>query len=153
MQNKYVGDLGDFGKYGLLRHLCPDLQLGVVWYRVGDETHNNDGRHVRYLNIDALMSARWGVKPCTASDERRHILRFRVCDPVLYDVLKELVTKGHRDIRAIPPRHILPYGTAFVEDELTVPRRDEWFARALDITKDSDVVFLDPDNGNSCSSL
>ena len=38
MQNKYVGDVGDFGKYGLLRRLaCPEftespLSLGVIWY-------------------------------------------------------------------------------------------------------------------------
>ena len=37
MQNRYVSDLGDFGKYGLLRALCrsndsrsPELSLGVV---------------------------------------------------------------------------------------------------------------------------
>ena len=38
MQNKYVGDIGDFGKYVLLRRLaCPEftespLSLGVIWY-------------------------------------------------------------------------------------------------------------------------
>ena len=41
MQNKYVGDIGDFGKYGLLREIFgrPEepgtgcgLTLGVAWY-------------------------------------------------------------------------------------------------------------------------
>ncbi len=39
MQNQYVGDVGDFGKVGLLRALTgvypaatPPLKLGVVWY-------------------------------------------------------------------------------------------------------------------------
>ena len=38
MQDRYVGDIGDFGKYGLLRALCGrDLYLGVVWYLIPDE--------------------------------------------------------------------------------------------------------------------
>ena len=45
MQDQYVGDIGDFGKYGLLRHLtgmrgdaAPEdaLRLGVVWYLFPD---------------------------------------------------------------------------------------------------------------------
>ena len=44
MQDRYVGDVGDFGKYGLLRALCGgDLTLGVVWYLYPDEEANNDG--------------------------------------------------------------------------------------------------------------
>jgi hypothetical protein len=37
MQNRYTADLGDFGKYGLLKALCQskdeerNLRLGVVW--------------------------------------------------------------------------------------------------------------------------
>ena len=38
MQDRFVGDIGDFGKYGLLRALTgtypeaePRLSLGVVW--------------------------------------------------------------------------------------------------------------------------
>ena len=55
MQNRYVGDIGDFGKYHLLKTLCAGnntalaLSLGVVWYRVPDENHNDDGKHIRYL--------------------------------------------------------------------------------------------------------
>ena len=39
MQDRYVGDVGDFGKYGLLRSLCRGdehgaaFRLGVLWYR------------------------------------------------------------------------------------------------------------------------
>ena len=51
MKNSYVGDIGDFGKYGLLRHLCgvtgkgtdgDPLRLGVVWYL-------NEGQGTDYL--------------------------------------------------------------------------------------------------------
>ena len=47
MQNRYVGDIGDFGKYGLLRALCHGRRLGVAWYLYPDEAHN--GGIVQYL--------------------------------------------------------------------------------------------------------
>ena len=37
MQNRYVGDIGDFGKYGLLRALYHGRQLGVAWYLCPDD--------------------------------------------------------------------------------------------------------------------
>lgn len=46
MQNRYVGDIGDFGKLGLLRQLHKTgLSIGVNWYLTPDETHNGDGWH------------------------------------------------------------------------------------------------------------
>jgi hypothetical protein len=33
MQNKYVGDIGDYGKYALLNLLCArELKCFVIWY-------------------------------------------------------------------------------------------------------------------------
>ena len=52
MQNRYVADLGDFGKYGLLKYLCRGLRLGIIWYLVSNESHNSDGRHIRYRLFD-----------------------------------------------------------------------------------------------------
>ena len=47
MQNRYVGDVCDFGKLGLLRFLSgctdsspePRLRLGLIWYLCPDEAH------------------------------------------------------------------------------------------------------------------
>lgn len=50
MQNRYSGDVGDFGKFGFLRHLCDGRTLGVVWYLYPDERGNGDGGHVDYLD-------------------------------------------------------------------------------------------------------
>lgn len=58
MQNKYVGDVGDFGKHSLLRRLAgatapdnlPPLRLGLVWYARSDECGNLDGKFVQYLD-------------------------------------------------------------------------------------------------------
>lgn len=37
MQNRFIGDIGDFGKYGLLRCISKnDLRLGINWYLTDD---------------------------------------------------------------------------------------------------------------------
>ena len=93
MQNQYVGDIGDFGKYGLLRHLtgmrgdaAPEdaLRLGVVWYLFPDEApkdpnkpDNRDGSLTGYL-----------------CDRRDNHEKFRNCDTDLYDALHKIVYKA-----------------------------------------------------------
>lgn len=67
MQNRYVGDIGDFGKLGLLRQLSKTgLSVGVNWYLTPDETHNGDGRHIGYLESKPIyfdtMKGGKGVK-------------------------------------------------------------------------------------------
>lgn len=43
MQNRYVGDVGDFGKYTLLNALASSgLRLGVVWYLNEFEEGNSE---------------------------------------------------------------------------------------------------------------
>ncbi len=129
MQNRYAGDVGDFGKYGLLRRLCgepPLLSLGVVWYLVGDEEHNQDGRHTRYL----------------ARDRER---RFRACDPELYDVLRGVVS-DRREVAAVERSGVLP-DAAFFSKPVDIDNREEWLREALNAVAGRDLVFLDPDNG------
>ena len=75
MQDQYVGDIGDFGKYGLLRYLTgmrdddaseDALRLGVAWYLFPDGG-NNDGKFTDYLR---------NPKPRDS--------KLRDCDPELY---------------------------------------------------------------------
>ena len=92
MQDQYVGDIGDFGKYGLLRHLTgmrddaapgDALRLGVVWYLFPDEApkdpnkpDNRDGSLTGYLR-----------------DRRDNHKKFRNCDTDLYDALHKIVVE------------------------------------------------------------
>lgn len=86
MQNRYTGDIGDFGKLGLLRQLSrTGLYIGVNWYLTPDETHNGDGRHTGYLKDDA----------------------FRACDEQLWSVLGEIVGEGKRQVSALERPDIL----------------------------------------------
>lgn len=152
MQDRYIGDLGDFGKYGMLRRLCQadeygdNLKLGVVWYLVPDESHNLDGKHITYLE-----------------DNPKNLQRFKRCDPELYDRLKAIVDSGERSVKSIQDSGILPAETVFHDEPLAWPagmkanslkarqdrleHRKKWSGRAYESTKGCDFVFFDPDNG------
>lgn len=107
-----MGDVGDFGKYGLLRALCAeeltwgsrtyDLTLGVVWYLVSDEEGTADGGHVGWLRQDT-----------------RTMQQFMPCDPELYHILLRLIQDGDRSVRAVRERGVLPEGTVFYEERLS----------------------------------
>ena len=43
MQDRYTGDIGDYGKLGMLRYLAAaGLRVGVNWYRTPDEDHGGN---------------------------------------------------------------------------------------------------------------
>ncbi len=133
MQNRYVGDIGDYTKYALLRQLSMGLRLGVAWYLYPDEDHNSDGKHTRYLD----QPERWA----------QH-------DPELFGVLRDLVSTGSRSVSAVESSGVLP-GAVFASEELRFdgPRRDRaawrarWFEQTRTALAQADIVFADPDNG------
>ena len=133
MQNRYAGDIGDFGKLGLLRRLRQTgLSIGVNWYLTPDETHNGDGRHIGYLKNDM----------------------FRACDEQLWSALGQIVKSGNRQVCELESMDILQgtfysrildfTGTSKVERQML---RWEWHNRAMQQLQDCDIVFVDPDNG------
>ncbi len=130
MQNRYTADIGDYGKYALLNFLCKDLELGVVWYLVPDESHTNDGKFMRYPHLKYL-------------------------DSELYSKLLKILKKK-RAVKAVEQDEILQKGTTFYNDILSFDgislkeregKRSEWMRKALNKTKACDIVFFDPDNG------
>ena len=139
MQDAYVGDIGDFAKYGLLRAVCGEKRLGVAWYLHpspprSTEDHSGDGRHTQYL----VDTENW-----------HHF------DPQLFTTLRGLVENGDRRVEAVEESAVL--GDAVFANELLdvravpVRRRDawrrQWFERVKDRLSDCDLVFADPDNG------
>ena len=156
MQDRYVGDLGDFGKYGLLRALCDPsplddrqaLRLGVAWYLFPDESKTADGKHIGYLD------------PCLTAPSPRNEELFRECDPPLYDALRKIVVDQRRCVCAVQDGGVLPAGTVFHRtplgfDKLPGPgpqyqrmrKRRQWVDEMLKVTAGCDIVFVDPDNG------
>ncbi len=146
MQDRYAGDVGDFLNFALLRLLVapaesPDvLLLGIQWYRVPDEDHNDDGKHIGYL----VPGHRIGE-------------RLRDLDPDLHTRLGEVVRSG-RSIEAIERSGALPPGTITHREVLDLRAaagsaadrrrlRAGWVQRGLERLAPCDIVFADPDNG------
>lgn len=132
MQDRYAGDVGDYIKLGLLRHLARGSRLGVAWYLHPDESHNGDGRHVSYLDL----GSHW-----------RHL------DPKLFDAL-QMLARTHRSVSALENIKVLDavYASEPLQTPvLNGPQRDqwrsEWFERSLGVLRECNLIFADPDNG------
>jgi len=127
MQDNYIGDIGDYGKYGLLREVCAaDISLAVNWYRVVPTKlgKHDDGKYTSYLS-DSLV--------------------YREYDPALFDSLHKIVMQDQeRRIERIEQENLFP---AFYFSEPLGADRKSWHNHALIKTKNAKVVFLDPDNG------
>ena len=140
MQDRYVADIGDFGKHGMLRWLfgfpegsCDGgPRLGVAWYlNAGEgEEVKPDGRFTSYL---------WSPRAIHR--------RLRACDEHLSKKLKRLLQAGSRNVFSVQQSEILPSSTRFHRIPIPDGSRDAWFEGALRDTNGTDVVFVDPDNG------
>ena len=132
VQDRYVGDVGDYVKLALLRALSPGMRLGVAWYRYPNEGHNEDGRHIAYLSYPSL---------------------WRDLDPVLFDHLRSVVESG-RSVAELAKSGALDatFADETINHGMLRPKersaaRAAWFARVKDQLNDCDLVFADPDNG------
>ena len=129
MQDRFLADVGDFGKFGLLRHLAdanadPVSTLAVIWYTVLSHNNRSPSRY-RYLENANLIA----------------------CDPPLARALRQIAFQGTlSDVPFVP---ILPVATAYFGDPVPVAgnTRVDWCARAVRMAHGYDIVFLDPDNG------
>ncbi len=148
MQDRYVADVGDFAKYALLRRLTArqgehQLRLGFVWCLFPNESHNNDGRHISYLQK----------------------MEFQGLDDSLLAALGKILASGNRSIRSISGGGLFPAGTVFYEAIASAPpasrlsrsdrlqHRSDWLDRSLDATERCEFVFFDPDNGLEIASV
>jgi hypothetical protein len=133
MKDQYFGDVNDYRKYGLLRVLVRSsgLRLLVSWMLTPDDG-SSDGEFRRYLQ-----------KPRS----------FRACDPVLFDALADLTSGSARAVSLIEASELLPRAT-FFRDLVPDDRlgRARFGSRLVAASADTDLVFLDPDNGIEVTS-
>jgi len=124
MQDRYAGDIGDFGKLGFLRELrAAGFSIGINWYKTEIKTEKNtDGRYTAYS-------------------------QYRECDPELYDALMGIVEHG-RSIATIEDARLIE-GCVYYDAPVPVTEKDRtaWQKEALKVLHDQNLVFLDPDNG------
>jgi hypothetical protein len=145
MQDKYTGDIGDFGKYGLLNEICRKsnwgVRLGINWFFVTkEEKGGGDGKYIDYLR-----------------SENKDAKKYWECFPELYDRLKSMVyCRRKRSIQEIEKGLILPKETVFYSEPIPYSSinpfkreedRENWFEESLTKLKNADIIFLDPDNG------
>lgn len=147
MQNRLVGDIGDFSKFGLLRAIFGKpgdasygLTLGVNWYfnePTEAESKKSDGGRIGYL------------------DSRQSNEEYRTCDLTLYRTFQRLVglsllQNQRRTISDIRSFGILNRDTIYFYDLIEKggkTARDAWLERASRALQEAHVIFVDPDNG------
>ncbi len=154
MQDRYVGDIRDFVKYGLLRRLCkpgperaPPPKLGVVWYRTCPEEVGGQGG-----GIDCYLDPE-GV----GCDKHEFCDALRDCDKKLEAALRPIRGNDRRTVLNVENGGILPNGTCFFHDFWTFggrcgqaerrQKRRALFQGTFDALSGCGLVFLDPDNG------
>ena len=151
MQDRYVGDIGDFANHGILRALCgtPEkpvdgLKLGVVEYlnRPTDaELKTSQGNRIEYLKVSTYNNS-----------------TYRVCDPGLYDALQKLVGESlvnGTELKIDPSRAklLLPVDERYHYASLTIGERKDWLEGAIrKIGKNTDLAFVNPDTGVASES-
>ena len=151
MQNKYVGDVGDFGKYGLLRFLSG----------LKEDSTSDLGLRLASFGTSTLTTliARTAGSHTTLQTAQSTAPDFAI---VTHRFTRHFV-RWWPEATAISPRFgaegILPPDTTFYERPLPytpgTPRpsrqanRENWLTGALEATIGSELVFFDPDNGVS----
>lgn len=136
MQDRYTGDIGDYGKLGLLRCLAATgLRVGVNWYRTPDEDHNEDGKFIQYVQASGQTT-------------------YRPYDPPLWDALAQIVNSGQRRVESLETPEILdavlfdkPLDFSNVPFREREEKRADWHRQALAALNGCEIVFVDPDNG------
>ncbi len=145
MKNQYFGDVGDFGKYGLLSALLKGpITLGVNWYLTKDDTQT-DGKYTEYLNKSEFAS----------------------CDQELHKFLNDCVTEDRRNVGEIKKlerfKNVLFYDAILDIERISglsesgrIARkrvRETWFKSSIEDLSGYDLIFCDPDNGIETKSL
>ena len=136
MKTQYVGDIGDYGKYSLLRYIAlHGIRIGVNWY-LTDNDGSTDGKFTKYVEKDSE----------------------KVYDPVVFEELKNIVEQNEqsqRTVRMIQDANLIPEALYFdkkVNSDKVIPMerawdRRVWFEHSTSVLKDTDLIFADPDNG------
>ena len=137
MKNQYFADVGDYGKYGLLRFIAEcGVKIAVNWY-LTPKDHSNDGNKREYL----------------ANEKNRKY------GPELFDVLREMNEHKDRNVGHFAERGLIPGAIYFdnivrpLPSESTISvtekrlAREHWHQQALAGCLGAELVFMDPDNG------
>ena len=132
MQDRYVADIGDFGKFQLFRYLFNEKEspmyekeLSQIWFmHKGLDENTNDGKHIDYFE------------------------RMNGTDAYLEHSLLDILMREKREVTELENLKLLTHAKFFYEE---VPKALEdrylWLNSALTFSMNSPVVAVAPDNG------
>lgn len=134
MKNQYFGDINDYKKFGLLRTISSASNLSIlITWMLTENDGSTDGKFIQYLQ----EPKKW-----------EHY------DPPLYRELANLLNGcSDRNVGLIEGSKLLngsSYYSKLVPDDTT--GRNSWFSGLTSVSNNSDLVFLDPDNGLEIAS-
>lgn len=137
MQDRYAGDIGDYGKIALLKALqAQGLSVGVNWYKTDapESEKNPDGSYKQ--------------------DDGKYAIpeKYRCCDQILAEKLLNIFHSNNRSISALEEDDLIP-GAIYYNEPVTANNRSTWHKTALEKLRPADIVFLDPDNGMLVKSV
>lgn len=129
MQDRYSADVGDFGKFHLLRYILlnTSYNLSQIWYMYPDESHNNDGLYINYFE------------------------KVKGMDKKLEEKFKE-ISQINRNVKALENSNLLS-NTKYFDSLVNENNKDDldyrksWLQKAEEFSKNSDFIAVDPDNG------
>lgn len=134
MKDQYVADIGDYGKYSLLKaFLDVGVTVGINWY-LTDDDGTTDGNFINYLEEGSKDS----INPY---------------DPAVFETLK-VIKNTNRTVQGVEKSNLLS-GCKFYSERMdfqgTIAQRREkritWHQNAIKSFSGAKLIFLDPDNG------
>lgn len=135
MKNQYYGDINDYKKYSLIRHLTGEGELGVaVCWVLTEDDNLSDGRKINYL---------------------RNPEKWQRYDPIVFEQLrKDVLIRGLRQVENLEHSKILSNCKFYaqpIKDE--AKERDKFFNEFYRFSNNVDLIFFDPDNGLEIKSV
>jgi hypothetical protein len=137
MKAQYVGDIGDFGKVLILKHLARlHFKIGINWVLTGNDDRA-DGRHRDYADYKG--------RDCLCS-----------CDPSVFEGIiplaqKERADRTIHDLERIVRQHCgeVPFYSGRFTGGSARALSDH---NAFNSLSSAELVFFDPDNGISLAA-
>jgi len=135
MKNQYYGDINDFKKYSLIKHLAGEgeMQTAICWALTKDD-ERPDGSRINYL---------------------KEPQKWRRYDPVVFDKLRsDILVKGERKVESIEKSDIFStcrfFNHSLADGE---QERNKFFQDFDAFSQSTNLLFFDPDNGIEIKSV
>ena len=139
MKNQWFGDIHDFRKYGLLRFLSQTNQfqkIFIAWMLTPSEKKDKCGNYRSFKDYPS---------------------RWRECDETLFDILKTFNNTKNKTFNVsqafklgiLPEDKFIPFENNI--EKIFLASRDDYFRKIKN--SNSDLVFLDADNGLEVASM